>query len=308
MARKPLIANTWVRVVLFLVSLQLVYSLVAMLTEGGLELAAHEKPVMTNFKALWQNFGKRNYTIPLLVSIVAPLLTVFLFRRAIDKRSLTSLGLTFRNHTSSAGAGLFMGLLLLGTGTLILLAAGNLEWTDISFRPQQLFVDLGLMALIALAEELCFRGYVLSNLLPVSNKWIALILSALVFSLFHINNPGMNALPAINLFLAGLLLGVNYLYTQNLWFGILLHFIWNFYMGAILGYKVSGLQFQSLFHQSLTGAPWLTGGGFGFEGSAVATGLCLLAVAVLIFVYEKKTSPAAGTPKVKPATEDAVPV
>ncbi len=289
MERKPLIANAWVRVVLFLISLQLVYTLVAALTEFLLELADHDKPDATGFRALWENFGKRNYSIALLVSVAAPLLTLLLFRRLIDRRSVTSLGLSYRNHGASAGAGLFMGFLLLGAGTLILLATHTLQWEDLSFHPQQLFVDLGLLALIAVAEEVCFRGYVLTNLLPVTNKWIALVLSALVFSLFHINNPGANFLPVLNLFLAGLLLGINFIYTRNLWFGILLHFAWNFYMGSILGYKVSGLQLPSLLQQTLTGKGWITGGRFGFEGSITATLLCLVAAAILGWVYERKT-------------------
>lgn len=115
------------------------------------------------------------------------------------------------------------------------------------------------MALVAFAEELVFRGYILNNLLQSMNKWTALIISSLLFTLFHLSNPDISLLALLNIFLSGLMLGINYIFTKNLWFAILLHFSWNFYEGPILGYKVSGLTLESLLQQELTGNPILTG-------------------------------------------------
>jgi uncharacterized protein len=93
----------------------------------------------------------------------------------------------------------------------------------------------------------------------------------------------------VNIFLAGILLGVNYIYTRNLWFGWLLHFSWNFFQGSVLGYNISGLTLQPVLTQEMKGADWLTGGQFGFEGSVVSAVLQLLAILILVFVYERNS-------------------
>lgn len=237
---------------------------------------------------VWRNLEKSSYIFPLLISALASFITVAIFRKKIDKRSITSLGLQPGSHRASAATGFFLGLLLLGIGTFILIASKHLQWEDLQFNASQLFINAVLLLLVAFGEELVFRGYILNNLLQFTNKWIALAVSAVVFAVFHINNPGVNGLPLLNLFLAGLLLGINYIYTKNLWFGILLHFSWNFYMGCILGYKVSGLPFQSLFQQTLTGTALFTGGSFGFEGSVIASILYILAVLGTGYLYETR--------------------
>ncbi|HEX4850555.1 MAG TPA: CPBP family intramembrane glutamic endopeptidase, partial [Puia sp.] len=101
-------------------------------------------------------------------------------------------------------------------------------------------------------------------------------------------NPGMNFIPLINIFLAGILLGMNYIFTRNLWFAFLLHFAWNFFEGPILGYKISGINLPTLLQMDLKGDLLLTGGEFGFEGSVINTGLTVIAILILYWVYEKK--------------------
>ncbi len=110
-----------------------------------------------------------------------------------------------------------------------------------------------------------FRGYILNNLMESMNKWAALGVSAGLFTMAHGSNPGISFIAVINLALAGLLLGVNYIYTRNIWFGICFHFSWNFLQGPVLGYQVSGLPLQSVLQPSLQGPWWLTGGSFGIE-------------------------------------------
>jgi len=85
-----------------------------------------------------------------------------------------------------------------------------------------------------------------------------------------------------------MLLGINYIFTKNLWYGIFFHVAWNFYQGSILGYKVSGVPLKSLFEQELNGNYLLTGGSFGFEGSVITSVLYLLAFLLLAWVYRRR--------------------
>jgi len=277
--KKPLIKQGWLRVLLF----TCFYFILLVLAGIVLVLSLDKgNPALT---------ADRLFYIHFLVNALVSFLALWLFRTLVDRQTVASLGFGFSKHGAHAGTGFFMGILLVCTGTLVLSFTHHLEWTGSVFDPNDLFISLGLMVIVALYEEAIFRGYILNNLMDSMNKWGALLLSALAFALAHSGNPGASVLSIVNIFIAGLLLGINYIYTKNLWFGILLHFSWNFFQGPILGYEVSGVHLQSLFQHDIKGSPLLTGGAFGLEGSVIALVLYLLAVAALVMVYEKKFRP-----------------
>lgn len=72
-------------------------------------------------------------------------------------------------------------------------------------------------------EEIIFRGVILEGLAKKYNPTKALIFSALIFGLIH-----MQPLQVIGAFFAGLILGWIYIKTQSLWVVIALHIINNF--------------------------------------------------------------------------------
>ena len=143
--------------------------------------------------------------------------------------------------------------------------------------------------LVAFVEEIIVRGYVLSNLMESMNRWLALFISAVFFSIMHSGNPDITLMALLNIFVAGVLLGVNYIYTKNLWFAIFFHFAWNFFQGTIIGYHVSGLSIDTgLFEIYINGPDEITGGLFGFEGSAFALILQVIAIISLAMYYENR--------------------
>lgn len=133
------------------------------------------------------------------------------------------------------------------------------------------------------------RGYLLGRMLRTRiNKFLALFISSLIFACMHLLNPHVTWLSMLNLVLAGMLLGVSYLYTRNLWFPISLHLFWNWIQGPVLGYEVSGNQFGgSLLKLQLSNQTMINGGAFGFEGSIVCTVLELILIGTLIWWFEK---------------------
>jgi membrane protease YdiL (CAAX protease family) len=74
----------------------------------------------------------------------------------------------------------------------------------------------------AFAEELLFRGLIVSNIKPY-NKTAAVVVSALAFGLMHQNPRQLFFATA-----AGLILGVVYLATESIWCCIAIHFVNNF--------------------------------------------------------------------------------
>ncbi|WP_315821646.1 CPBP family intramembrane glutamic endopeptidase [Paraflavitalea speifideaquila] len=203
---------------------------------------------------------------------------VCLFRRLIDRKSIFSMGFSWKGQGRYAGVGIVLALVLLGAGSLILYWTEHIDWLDTRLDGGALLTGLVLFMLTALSEEMVFRGYILNNLLTSFNKWAALGVASLLFTLVHLGNAALNPVALLNLLAGGVLLGINYIYTRNLWFSICFHFTWNFFQGAVLGYAVSGLGIESIWQMDRKGDGLLTGGAFGFEGSMVATGLLVLAV------------------------------
>lgn len=87
-----------------------------------------------------------------------------------------------------------------------------------------LFINIIIIALLpAIGEELFFRvGMQNEFLSSIKNKDIAIILTAIIFSAFHLQFDGF--LPR---FFLGLILGYLYYWSNSIWLSVLIHFINN---------------------------------------------------------------------------------
>ncbi len=108
------------------------------------------------------------------------------------------------------------------------------------------YVVIGILA--PFAEEVVFRGAILRKLLGMMDEkrhWVAIVLSALVFGIVHLNIP-----QGIHAFLIGLLLGWMYYRTRSILPGILFHWVNNsvaFIMFHIMPQMADG-KLIDLFH------------------------------------------------------------
>lgn len=286
---EPLIKQGWLRVLIFFIGFYLFQIIGGAAIGIIIVLIKGANSTKETLDAISSADSTVLIALMVLFNFITALLLVFIFRKFIDRRTVYSLGWNFSDNKLNAFVGLFAGIASVGAGTLILAAMKNLRFTGWMVDGEDLIISLGIMILVAVAEELMFRGYILSNLMQSTNKYIALLVSAILFGVAHLSNPNFNWLTFVNIFLAGLFLGINYIYTQNLWYAILLHFAWNFFQGPILGYEVSGLNFQSLLQQELNGNEMITGGKFGFEGSIVATVMMIIFTLIMGIVYRRKS-------------------
>ena len=274
----PLIRKGWLRALIFLiiwVLLQIgvtniLYNLLKPFTQNGNQADPAMSLLLVGF-------------LSFLTSVPA----VIVCRKLIDRKTVLSLGFEWKGNSKHAWTGFFSAIFILSAGTLLLILTANLHFIAFDFYWQDLMIYVLIMLLVAVSEELVIRGYILNNLLESFPKWIALLISATLFALLHLLNPDFNWLSMIGIFIGGFLIGINYIYTKNLWFGIFFHFAWNFFQGPVFGYKVSGLETDSLLAQNLNGPVWLTGGPFGFEASALASLLILLVFVYLAFYYKR---------------------
>jgi hypothetical protein len=135
--------------------------------------------------------------------------------------------------------------------------------------------------IIALMEELIFRGYLFTTVrerLP----WIhAGGVTALLFALLHGGDPKISAAGLCNIFLLGLILAASRELTGSLWPGAVFHAVWNTTVACVLSLPLSGEQLEGLFKVSVEGVEIFTGGELGPEGSWLLTAPLVVVVVLL---------------------------
>ena len=150
---------------------------------------------------------------------------------------------------------------------------------------------LSLFLLVAVVEEVVFRG-ILFRL--ITDKWniaVGLTTSSLLFGLAHLGNPGATLWAALAIALAsGWLFGMAYAYHQTIWVPIGMHWAWNYLEGGVFGCAVSGtpLDYLPLITPRISGADILTGGAFGPEASIICVALGIVLSTVYTVLYIKK--------------------
>ncbi len=272
----------WVRIVLIL----LAYTIVAGLFQGiGMYITG--VPI-DDLEAL-ENLTMNQLLVTQVLSAIAAVLVVYLFRRYMDKKSMHSLGFSLAHRGADIFWSMVLAFVMIAGVTLVLYLLGYIELVVNDFSIITLGMSLLLFVSVSLSEEVLIRGYILNNLMTSMNKYMALVMSAMIFTLFHLFNPHLSVLSVLNLFIGGILLGTAYIYTKNLWFSIALHTFWNFFQGAIFGYPVSGQKVDSILQLKYIGNNiMITGGDFGFEGSILSTIVTLMLIMLIVWFYENK--------------------
>lgn len=218
------------------------------------------------------------------------LLLLWVFMKFVDKENFISLGFHLKNKAKHFYVGILLGFFIMGFAYLILSQMNEIIYVKTVFRIKEILLSIGLFIIVAINEEVLIRGYVLRNLMFSFNKYTALIISSILFSVIHGFNPNMSWLSYLNLFLAGILLGSTYIFTKNLWFPIALHFSWNFFQ-TLFGFNVSGQNLYSLIEFKMTKYNGLNGGTFGFEGSIFCIVIQLIVITTVLIYYNKPNSP-----------------
>ena len=275
--KSPLIESGWLRSLLFFFSFFIIIALfdivgiaiVSVFSEYGFEEFISDPELIMQNKMM---------LLMMICQLIGTLFTVWIFQKFISKEGFNSIGLDFVEYKNDFYQGLAIGagLISIGFFTLIILDLTSVDLTYFSLYDQVFYFFL--FVIVSLNEEIAIRGYILHNLSQSFNKYIALVISSLVFMGMHLGNPNIGLLPLLNLFLAGIFLGVYRIHKNNLWFPIGAHLMWNYLQGPIYGFEVSGNKINTLFEQKLNGHDLLTGGNFGYEGSIILTVFLIISI------------------------------
>jgi len=224
----------------------------------------------------------RHFSLATTAGTALAVLLAMVATALIAKDKPAAFGFGRRRAARNFLIGLVCGPAFLAAQLGILAALGGFSFGTLSPPGDALlhsaFVLAGTFLLVGFAEESLWRGYVLVQLARTISFWPAAAILSAIFAAGHAANGGENLIGLSSAFLFGIVLAASFRLTGSLWFAVGTHAAWDYGQSFVFGVPDSGLRIEgALFHPSIHGPAWLTGGSAGPEGS-VLTAFSLLAI------------------------------
>lgn len=196
----------------------------------------------------------QNWASVLLGLVMVPVYSLYLKYRGRKYPEVVLLERVPRRYWLTAFSAIMgsLGLTMIWIGILIHLAQSN-AWLQTQYdtyitaiqtliQPEgYLWLEiLAVVIMIPIAEELLFRGILQGEIRRVAPAWLAVLLSAVAFALFHLM-PFQIAF----VILPGLVLALVYELTRNLLIPIFMHMVYNF-LGSGIFARLFGLPEDNL--------------------------------------------------------------
>ena len=240
------------------------------------------------FNGLMQLIYSQPFIIILLFSMAIIIGLVIIEARAIEKKKLRMIGLSSRRFALKYIIGAGVGLLVL---FVLLVPTLLTEYDTIRFAQTKplLLVMLFAFMVQSAAEELLFRGYLMTAAGRRVGMFWGVVVSSLVFAMLHVMNSGMNMLSVVQVFLLGAFFGFYVIRTNSIWGAFGMHFAWNFAQGLFADLNVSGvgIDYRVVIFEGVSFEPDTTSF-WGSPAELVPVALLLAAIAVVLFVGSKR--------------------
>lgn len=246
---------------------------------------------------------KDNAVLSLVLGVATAVLAVLVYARMVrwsERRApveVTAKGATARTALGTLiGFGWFAAVI----GNIAFLGGYRVDGFGTAAGPVGLF---GFMAAAAVTEELMFRGVLFRVMEERAGTWAALVLTSVLFGLWHMLNPDATLWGAVAIAVsAGGTLAAVYAATRSLWVPIGLHFGWNFAEAGIFGTEVSGNgRTEGLLHGVTSGPDLLTGGRFGPEASPYTVVFGVLLTIAFMWLARRRGSLVSRRPSARGA-------
>ncbi len=215
----------------------------------------------------------------------------FLWVRYVERRPIKTMGFQARNPLKSYLLGFLIGIAAISTITAVLYYFGWIEVNEFKEVVPKYLVAIAIGWMIQSAsEEIAIRGWLTPVLGNRSTPITAVLQTAIIFGVLHLFSAGVTVLSFLNLILSGVFFAGCTIYTEHIWGVCGLHFAWNFALGNLYGFPVSGfaIEGEKVFDINMTGPKFLTGGEFGPEGGLVTTVLLSVGIGVLAWLFQCK--------------------
>lgn len=256
---------------------------------------ANVEELMTFFNEFNERFNANTpplFYIVLIASSGIMVVASLIYCIAFQKRNSTSMGLAIRPLLPEYAIGLLLGCVMISLPALACHITGCVGF-DLVKSPGVLNIVFFFLAFIlqGLGEEVFFRGYLLPSIARKTHVWVAIILTSLLFAIFHSGNTGFSIIAFINLTLFGIFASVLTLKRGSIWMTAAIHTAWNFVQGNVFGFSVSGNSgLDSVLNSKLQNVGTiLSGGKFGLEGGLGVTVVLLIALLCVLVIPAKKS-------------------
>jgi hypothetical protein len=234
-------------------------------------------------------------TVFLILGFGPIFLLLWAWLALVEKRPFWTIGLEKAGALSRYLRGFLVGLLMFAAAVglsaafgFIAVEEGSTQITGFAALAGVLLVLLGWVVQGA-AEEAITRGWLLPVLGARYRPLWGILISSLIFMIFHGLNPNLSVIALFNLFLFAVFAALYALYEGGLWGVFSIHTAWNWAQGNVFGFEVSGggVPGGTLFDLMETGPDTITGGPFGPEGGLSVT-VVLVAGCVIVWLLSKR--------------------
>ena len=261
----------------------------------------HASPIQGNVLTARQTFSME------WPGIIAALVAMWLLGR-LERRPATAYGFARQNRMRYFLRGLMWGLALLSLLVFLLRGFGLVVF-DTKLLTGTAIARYGLLwlggfLLVAIKEELVFRGYLQftltrglrsvyrwmfgSSYANALGFWTAAATLSYYFGVGHSSNSGESPIGLFSAALAGLLFCLSLWRTGSLWWAVGFHASWDWAQSFLYGVPDSGLIARGhLFATHPLGNRWLSGGVTGPEGSLLFLPVVLMAAGIVLLTLPK---------------------
>ena len=221
--------------------------------------------------------GPRYMILAELATFVIPVIAATWIMGLIEKRSGWSYGLIDPRGIGHFVWGGVWGFISLSGLVGVLFLTGHLVFDGFALTGGMAIrfaFEWGVgFLLVAVAEEMAFRGYLQQTLARGIGFWPAALLLSAGFGAIHLGNGGETLYGVTTAALAGVVFCYSLWRSGSLWWAIGNHLTWDWAQSYFYGVPDSGsMTSRHLLAAHASGATWLSGGAVGPEGSIFALG------------------------------------
>lgn len=220
----------------------------------------------------------------------------------VEKRPLSTAGIVRGNIPLKYIAGFGTGAALL----LLCFAPGMIS-EGVSYRGFSVLLPVYLLAFIiqSSAEEIFFRGFIMTGISKRIGIVFGVLISSVVFSLAHALNGGYSLLGGIYYLLIGAFLALLLLRTNSIWASCGVHGAWNFTIG-LLGPVSMGKGLPPVDYAMFNAGKVMEDAPYTIVGDPyylILIGVFLAAIALLLFAGQGRLIVRAPQPAAPPPAE-----
>jgi membrane protease YdiL (CAAX protease family) len=180
-----------------------------------------------------KDFKQRTSPRFMLVALIANLLFIYsvnLLLHLLDQQNIKTLGFSF--SLSQIVFSVLALLVTFGTGIIYVFSLNSKKINHIEYSPKNfihlkeswsLILSFIVLFVASLQEEIMFRGY-LAFIFQNYSLIVSMLLSTVIFTVWHFIGNKVNVYQAVDWFAGGLLLFFVYVESSSIWAAAIVHF------------------------------------------------------------------------------------